>query len=119
VVTGVDSEIDEIDEDPPQVPRTWMDGCYAVKWGKWEWGPTVLAAAQQWGDSHCCRLLLTAEDQSGYYTTYLYIAPKPNSLNTGLCKHSINNRDRNIDAFGPWLEGYLAGAGLIKPGDRL
>jgi hypothetical protein len=110
----------EVDEDPPQAPSTWIDGCHAVKWGRWEWGPKVLEAAQKWGDAHCCRMLLTAEEwQNGMYVTYLYIAPKPNSLSTGLCKHSINNRDRNIDKFGPWLEGYLAGAGLIRPGDML
>ena len=103
--------------------KDWIDGSKATYWGRWSpsWPVSILQDIQKWGDSNCCRFILVSEydDQQGmvkrghenYYLS-LYIAPKPNRRETGLCEHSIGNRDRFFDRFGPWLEGFLAGRGL-------
>lgn len=118
---------DEEDDTPsgPRPPSTWMEGCKAIRWGRWQWSTDIYRLIQVWGDSHACRFILVSEvnDSSKItakdYYLVLYIAPKPNSLHTGLCERSVSNRDRNVPAFTPWLEGFLAGQGVITPGEHI
>lgn len=61
------------------------------------------------------RFILVSEKANGDHGDYgltLYAAPKPNRRETGLCKHSIYNRDINLPKFTPWFEGYREGRGL-------
>lgn len=108
----------------------WIGGSKAVLWGKWRWPADVFQEIQRWGDSNACRFLLASEfisegsampdalrAQDRLYFLSLYIAPKPTRRSTGLDGPSIGNRDRSIDRFTAWLEGYLAGRGLLFPGE--
>jgi len=108
----------------PKPPADWIAGAMAKDWGPWRWDLDSFREAQRWGDSNGCRLILvseyhdtTAKDPS--YHLQLYIAPKPNRRLTGLDEHSIANRDKGMERFGPWLEGFLAGRGVISPGERI
>jgi len=118
------TSIHTYDDDKPDPPKDWIDGSKATYWGRWdqEWPITILKDIQRWGDSNGCRFILVSEfdDQQGMVTSRsadyylsLYIAPKPNSRQDGLCKYSIANRDNGFKKFGPWLEGFLAGRGLL------
>lgn len=118
----MDAEIDEElraaatrQPDPP-APKDWIDGSRAVRWGAWVWPVEILNDVQAWGDQHCCRFILVSEVAVERYSLVLYVAPKPNRKDTGLCALSIENRDRNLPEFRSWLEGYLAGRGIIRPG---
>lgn len=110
--------------------KDWIDGAKAIRWGTWRWPAEVLREAQAWGDRNCCRFILVAElpDTGGMvqklesvdqYELTLYIAPKPNRRETGLCARSIENRDRHAGDFESFLEGLLVGRGLILPGAGL
>lgn len=123
--TSEEEEAQDIPESPPP-PRDWIQGSHAVCWGLWEYPLpskelpfSIFHAIQAWGEAHCCRFLWVAEGNSDRPLVVLYVAPKPNRFSTGLCAASIYNRDLNLPNFKPWLEGYLAGIGLIQPKDTL
>jgi hypothetical protein len=112
-----------IDDDP--APQSWITATHAVCWGTWRWSADLLNDVQRWGDANCCRFILVSEVRSGWdgtgrstmeYELKLYVAPKPNRIQTGLCAASISNRDAGLARFSPWLDGFLAGRGLPPVG---
>jgi hypothetical protein len=126
-----DLDDDDFDDSPkgPPPPTTWIEGAKATRWGRWDpsWPLETFRDIQVWGDSHCCRFILVSESDSTEFQDrkvtdhylVLYIAPKPNRLSTGLCEHSIANRDRNAPNFKAWFEGYLAGKSVLTLGQTI
>lgn len=105
-------------------PADWMSGAMAKSWGKWRWDLDSFREAQRWGDSNGCRLILVSEynettAKHPEYHLQLYIAPKPTDRLSGMNEPAVSTRDRGMERFGPWLEGFLAGRGVIKAGERL
>lgn len=90
----------------------WIRGSLSKHCGPWkkEWPIGLLTEIQEWGDSHGCRFLLTAEQDEGRYGLVLYCAPKPNR--THIDEHSISTRDKALLVFPTWFEGFLAGKGI-------
>lgn len=118
-----DDGFDDYEEPPtPLAARDWIDGSKAISWGRWnpKWPISIMPAIQYWGDNHGIRFILvseyndrtTAKITAEDYYLVLYAAPKPNSKATGLCAHSISNRDRNLPSFSAWFEGFRAGRGI-------
>lgn len=98
------------------VTEDWISGSkavYVIRWNE-QWPSSFLAAFQRWGDVRGCRFLLTYEGDSEAFSLgklALYCSPKPNRKETGLCALSIQNRDRALEKFHDFLEGFLAGKG--------
>lgn len=94
--------------------RDWIHGSLSERWGPWkkEWPADLLKGVQEWGDSHGCRFLLTAEQDGDHYSLVLYCAPKPNR--SYVDEHSISTRDKALPTFTPWFEGFLAGKGITS-----
>lgn len=117
-----EDDFEEEDEEDKKSdrPYSWIEGTFAVKVGRWLWDNKVLDDIQRWGDRHCCRFIVVSETNNEKdYTAFLYAAPKPNGRSSGLCDLAIENRDRHLPMFRPWLEGYLGARGLIPMGSHL